>query len=157
MFYQNLQNMKHLLNLLLVFAAFSAHAQYPISSINISMPAQPSANTADWATSTPPLMITAQAQLRNGQVPGNAVESRILVTINKGHNKMYGVYTGNTAPQSGFNSSVKNWSGANALSLLGKDYTLPPGVYELCVQFFSGQAPNAPLSKEVCKSFSIRK
>ena len=150
--------MKHLLNLLLVLAVFSAHAQYPISSINISLPSNLPANTADWAAAMPPVMITAQAQMRNGQVPGNVAESRILVTINKGHTKMTGGYTSATAPLSGFNSSVKNWSGATAVSLLGKDYVLPPGTYELCVQLFgqgSVQGKYDPISNEVCKSFTI--
>ena len=147
--------MKQLFILLFAFCSITAMGQYPVSSINISMPAQPSASTADWATSMPPVMITAQATLRNGQVPGNVVESRILVTIKLGGTKKYGIYTSATAPQSGFNSAVKNWSGANAVALLGKDEVLPPGTYELCVQFFSGNAPIMPLSNEVCKSFTI--
>ncbi|MEP7237452.1 MAG: hypothetical protein ABI685_06300 [Ferruginibacter sp.] len=152
--------MKRILFLLLSLTTLAGYAQYPISSINITMPANPAANTANWYPVMPPVMITAQAQMRQGQVPGDVQESRILVTIKQGGSKKYGSYTADNAPLAGFSSAVKTWSGANAVALLGKDYTLPPGQYELCVQFFnygqdSSGAGGRPLSNEVCKSFTI--
>ena len=39
------------------------YAQYPITSINITMPANPPANTVDWATALPPVMISLNAAL----------------------------------------------------------------------------------------------
>ncbi len=120
------------------------------------MPANPPANIADWATVMPPVMITAQAQMRNGQVPGDVQESKILVTIKQGGSKKYGSFTQDNAPSAGFNATVKSWSGSNAASLLGNSNTLPPGTYELCVQFFSYQTPAKALSNEVCKTFTIQ-
>ena len=62
--------MKRLLFLLFTMLTLAGYAQYPITSINITMPANPPANTSDWAKAMPPVMITAQAQMRNGQIPG---------------------------------------------------------------------------------------
>ena len=108
--------MKRLLTLLLIFSVLLGHAQqYPITSINITMPASPPANTADWGTGMPPVMITAQSQLRNGQMNGDVIESKILVTIKQGGSKVCGSYKINTAPVSGFTTAVKNWSGNNAV------------------------------------------
>ena len=147
--------MKRILLLLFTLVTMAGYAQYPITSISINLPANPPANTADWAAAMPPVMITAQAQLRNGKVPPEVIECKILVTIKQGGSKKYGMYTNTTAPQSGFSSAVKNWTGANAISLLGKDETLPPGTYEFCVQFFGINTPVQPLSNEVCKTFTI--
>ena len=134
----------------------AGYAQYPITSINITMPANPPANTSDWATAMPPVMITAQAQMRNGQVPGDVQECKILVTIKQGGSKKYGTFTPDNAPSAGFTTAVKNWSGSNATTLLGNSATLPPGTYELCVQFFTYNTPAKPLSNEVCKTFTIQ-
>ena len=69
--------MKKLLFCIIFQWALIAIAQYPITSINITMPANPPANTSDWATALPPVMITAQAQMRNGQVPGDRKSTRL--------------------------------------------------------------------------------
>ena len=144
--------MKRILTLLMVFCSLAAMGQYPVSSISITMPPNPAANTGDWAM---PFVITAQAKLVQGQVPGNLMESRILVTVKEAMLKKCGSYTQQTAPMSNFNTATKSWSGAAAVGLLGNGCTLKPGTYELCVQFFSGYAPVIPLSNEVCKSFTI--
>src|SRR5437868_5387039 len=148
--------MKKLFILLFVFCSITALGQYPITAINITLPSQPAASTADWANSAVPLMISAQSQLVQGQVPGQVVESRILVTIKNSGNKICGTYTSSNAPRSNFNKASMVWSAGSALSLLGQDCTLPPGTYQICVQFFSGYAPVQPLSNEVCKTFSIQ-
>jgi len=145
--------MKKIFSLLITLCSLAAFGQYPVNSISIKMPANPPANTADWATAMPPIMITAQAKLVQGQVPGNLMESRMLVTIKS--SRICGSYTQQTAPLSNFNSATKTWSGAVALGFLGNSCILQPGTYELCVQFFSSYAPVMPLSNEVCKTFTI--
>ena len=144
--------MKRIFSLILALCSLTAMGQYPVSSINITLPAQPMPNTGDWPM---PFVITAQARLVQGQVPGNLVESRILVTIKKGSSKVCGSYTQQNAPYSSFNSPTKTWSGGVAIGLLGSNCVLQPGTYELCVQFFSSNAPVMPLSNEVCKTFII--
>ena len=80
-----------------------------------------------------------------------------MVTIKQGGSKKYGAYTAGTAPASGFNSPVKTWVGTNATILLGKDYTLEPGDYELCAQlFWQGPAGIEAISDEKCKPFTIK-
>lgn len=148
--------MKRFLLILFALIAIKGFSQYPISSINITLPAQPPANTNAWANGLPPFMIMAQAKLVNGQVPGNVVESRILVTIKSGGAKVCGAYMSNNAPRSNFNTAVKNWTGNAATALLGDSCKLRPGSYELCVQFFTLNAPAMPLSNEVCKPFVIQ-
>lgn len=151
--------MKKILTLLLIVVSLQMFAQsYPITGITISLPANPDANTANWATGASMLTITAASRLVNGKMDSRLQESRLLVTIKKGGAKICGTYTGNTAPSANFNAVNKVWSGSNAVSLLGKDCILPPGDYELCVQFFgySLAAASAPLSEEKCKTFSIK-
>jgi hypothetical protein len=144
--------MKQILNLLMAIYSLTAMGQYPVSSISITLPPQPKPNTGDWAM---PFVITAQAKLVNGQVPGNLVESRILVTIKKNGSKFCGNYTQQNAPYSQFNSPTKTWSGGVAINLVSTNCEMPPGNYELCVQFFTSSLPVMPLSNEVCKSFTI--
>ena len=144
--------MKKIFSLLLTLCSLAAFGQYPVSSISITLPPNPAANTSDWAM---PFVITAQAKLLQGQVPGNLMESRILVTIKSGGSKICGSFTQQNAPMSNFNTATKSWSGAAGVGLLGNGCTLKPGTYELCVQFFSSYAPVVPLSSEVCKSFTI--
>lgn len=130
---------------------------YPITGITISLPANPDANTANWTGGTGILMITASNRFVNGRVDSRLQESKILVSIRKGGSKICGIYTGSSAPASNFNAVTKTWNGINAVSLLGKDCILPPGDYELCVQFFgAGTTGPVPLSEEKCKAFSIR-
>ncbi len=147
---------KKIMLLLGCLISFCAGAQNLVSPITINLPANPPANTADWATAVPPVMILAQTKLVNGQVNGLVQESRILVTIKSAGNKVCGTYTPQNAPMSSFSSASKNWSGANVLSLLGQECTLKPGSYELCVQFYS--MPGAVQSRilgESCKPFTI--
>jgi hypothetical protein len=138
------------------FISFCASAQTLISPITINLPTNPPANTADWATAVPPVMILAQTKLANGQVNGLVQESKILVTIKSGGSKVCGIYNQQNAPMSGFNSASKNWSGANVLSLLGQECTLKPGNYELCVKFISpNMASSNAVIGEACKAFTI--
>ena len=124
--------MKKVLTLLLLVIAVQLLGQtYPITSIIISLPANPGANTANWGSGTSLFTITANAKAANGRVDGRVTESKILVTIKKGGVKICGSYTGNTAPGSNFNALTKVWSGSNAVSLLGQNCVLPAGEYEL--------------------------
>jgi hypothetical protein len=150
--------MKKTLIFLLLLAMVQAKAQtYPITSITISLPANPDANTANWGSGTSLFTITASSKAVNGRVDGHVTESKILVTIKKGGAKVCGSFTGNTAPGSNFNTLTKVWSGSNAVSLLGQGCVLPAGEYELTVQFFgTGTAGLAPLSEEKTRPFSIR-
>ena len=134
------------------------HAQtYPITSITISLPANPDANTVNWGDGGSLLTIMASGKTENGQVDGHVQESKILVTIKKGGGKVCNPNTINSAPEANFNTPKKIWSGNNAVSLLGQECILPPGDYELCVQFFGyGAAGLTPFSEEKCKPFSIR-
>ena len=144
--------MKKIFSLLITLCSLAAFGQYPVSNISITLPPNPAANTGDWAM---PFVITAQARLLQGQVPGKVMESRILVHIKKNGGKSCGSFTQQTAPLSNFNSATKSWSGAAAVGLLGNACVLPPGEYQLCVQFFSSYAPVEALSSEVCESFII--
>ena len=140
---------------LLVSVQVSAQT-YPITSITISLPANPDANTANWGSGTSLFTITANSKAVNGRVDGRVTESKILVTIKKGGAKACGSFTTNTAPASNFNTLTKVWSGTNAVSLLGQSCALPAGEYELTVQFFgTGAAGLSPLSEEKIKPFSI--
>ena len=147
--------MSRIISLFLSLCTLTAFGQYPVSSINITLPSQPSANTADWANGPTPFIITAQAKLTQGQVSGHLTESRILVTIKGTGGKICGSYTSQTAPSSLFNTPVKTWSGGVAISLLGNNCILKPGDYEICVQFFGG-LPVTPLSEEKCRRFTIK-
>ena len=150
--------MRKILPLLFLIISVQVFAQtYPITGINISLPANPDANTANWGNGTSLFTITANSKAANGRVDGHVAESKILVTIKKGGAKVCGSFTANSAPASNFNTLTKVWSGSNAVSLLGQGCVLPSGEYEICVQFFGyGAASPAPLSEEKCKTFSIR-
>lgn len=150
--------MKKILTLLLLLSTVQVFAQtYPITGINISLPANPDANTANWGSGTSLLTITVNAKAVNGRVDALAEESKILVTIKKGGAKICGSYTSNSAPGANFNTLTKVWSGNNSVSLLGQGCTLPPGDYEISVQFFGySYGKTSPLSDEKTKAFSIR-
>jgi len=150
--------MRKCLTLFLLAITFQVVAQtYPITGINISLSGSPDANTANWGSGTSMLSITATTKAENGRVTPHVVESKLLVTIKKGGTKICGIYTGNSAPASGFNTLTKVWSGSNAVSFLGQDCVLPPGDYEICAQFFGyGAAGATSLSEEKCKPFTIR-
>jgi hypothetical protein len=143
---------KHILIALSCLVSFCSSGQNLIGPITINLPPNLPANSAEWATAVPPVMILAQAKLVNGQVNSMIQESKILVTIRSGGSKVCGTYTPQTAPISGFNAANKNWIGANVLSMLGQDCTLKPGSYELCVQFYSF---DLRVIGESCKPFTI--
>jgi hypothetical protein len=141
--------------LVLCITNIVAAQSYPITNVTISLPTNPPANTANWATTLPPVMITAKGALQNGQLDGMVQESKMLVTIKRDGSKICGMFSRNSAPNAGFSSVVKNWNGAQVLTFLGQECTLQPGSYELCVQFFSVNTPTKELSIEVCKPFTI--
>ena len=151
-----ISQMKRTLSFLVLLVSLQLSAQtYPITSITISLPANPDASLTKWGSGT--LTITASAKMVGGRIDGRVQESKLLVTIKKSGGKICGSYTSNSAPASNFNAATKVWSGNNALSLLGQDCTLPPGDYEFCVQFFgAGPAGIMALSEEKCKPFTIR-
>jgi hypothetical protein len=149
--------MKRSLTIVLVALAMQVFAQNnPITSINISLPANPDANVANWGTGTTQLVITATSKGINGRVDPRLEEGKLLVIIKKGGSKICGAYTSSTAPSANFNTLTKVWTGANAASAIGTGCTLPPGDYELSVQFFGrGPAGSVPLSDEKTKAFTI--
>lgn len=149
--------MKKLLLLILNFCFVAAVAQNLIAPITISLPPNPPANTADWATAMPPVMIMAQTKMQNGSIPYQASEGTMLVTIKSGGSNICGTYNQQTAPASNFSSTTKTWSGAAVLNLLGKDCILKPGSYELCVQFYTRDPATGrqSVTGEACKSFTI--
>ena len=156
-----LLTMKRIFLLLLVctLASLAGYAQqYPITGITISLPSNPPANTANWGTGASTIVITAQTRLVQAQIDGHVAESQVLVTIEKGGSKVCGSYTSATAPMSGFSSAVKTYAGSNAMALLAQDCTLPPGDYQLCVQFFGNDSTGGfgAFSEKKCKLFSIR-
>lgn len=142
---------------LLIFNVQLSAQTYPITSINISIPVNPDANTSKWATVSSLIMITANARMVNGKVDDRVRDSKILLIIKKSGTKFCGSNTANTAPSANFNTNTKVWSGTNAISLIGQECTLPPGDYDFCVQFF-GDGPTGimTLSEEKCKPFTIR-
>jgi hypothetical protein len=127
---------------------------YPVTSINITLPANPDPNTANWGSGASVFIINATARTGPAGIDKLLIESKILVTIKNGGNKICGSYSGSNAPASNFNTITKVWSGQNAVSLLGKSCILKPGEYMVCVQFFGLR--NDLLSEEKCKPFSIR-
>lgn len=146
----------------LVFVALAmqvAAQNYPITSINISLPANPDANIANWGTGTSAFVFTATA--KQGPVPGRVdptlAECKILVIIKKSGAKICGAYTSGSAPVANFNALTKVWSGAGAVSFIGQDCTLPPGDYELSVQFFGySNGKTIAFSDEKTKPFTVK-
>ena len=149
--------MKKTLAILLLAINMQAFAQsYPITSINISLPANPDASTVKWGTGIAPFIISANVKAINGRPDVSLEGSKILVSIKKGGVKICGSYTNASAPAANFSTITKLWSGSNATSLLGQGCILPAGDYELSVQFFDSRNGSPPLSEEKTKEFSIR-
>ena len=144
--------------LTILFIVFSVHAfaqNYPITGILISFPPHPSNTLADWPNSK--FTINASTLTTNGKIDGAIVESRILVIIKSKGVKVCGAYTPTSAPAAKFNTGNKIWTGTNAMALLGQDCSLPPGDYELSVQFW-GSSSGRPIafSEEKVQAFSIQ-
>ena len=150
--------MRKLLGLVCLLICFLANAQqYPVTSINISLPQYPNENTANWSSGNSLLNITAAATLVNGRLLPSVRDSRILVVIKKGGAKICGTNTNSTAPSANFNTAAKVWAGNNAVSLLGTSCVLQPGDYELSVQFFyDGPTGIIAASSEKLKPFTIK-
>lgn len=143
--------MKQLLAVVLI--TFSLHAfsqNYPIKIIKISLPANPDANTANWEMGNS-CGITAAA----GEIAKD-VQVKLLAVIKRGGAIACGAYNSLSAPKMSFDAPVKTWDGKNVREMLGVDCTLPPGSYELSVQFFGySDGKTFPLSEEKTKPFSI--
>ena len=74
--------MKKCLTLLFVAISLQVVAQtYPITGINISLPASPDANTANWGTGKTMLTITATVKAVTGRVDPIVEECKLLLTI----------------------------------------------------------------------------
>jgi hypothetical protein len=129
---------------------------FPVTGVTITAPANPDANTANWKSGAGMLTISATGRMVNGVIDGRVKESRILVVIKKNGAVSCGSFNSSSAPASNFSTVSKVWSGNNAVSLLGQECVLPPGDYELCVQFFGEGAAPTPMSEEKCKAFSIK-
>ncbi len=149
--------MKKILPLILLLIAFQAIAQNnAITSITISLPANPDANIANWTTGSSLLTISANAKMENGSVAMAAEESKILVFVRKNGIRVCGAYNTGTAPLAGFITPTKAWSGNQAVSLIGQTCTLAPGSYELVVHFFGPKnGSSVSTSEEKVKAFTI--
>lgn len=143
--------------LLLWILAFHAIAQNnAITSITISLPNNPNANTANWTTGTSLLTISANAKMDNGRVATDAEGAKILVFVRKNGVRICGTFNTGTAPTAGFATATKVWSGTQAISLIGQTCTLLPGNYELVVQFFGNKnGATIAVSAEKTKLFTI--
>ncbi len=142
--------MKKTALLLISFFWLLANGQNP--SIIITLPSNPPANTAQWGTGTAVFNIIV-----SGSNMALLYESSVLVTIKSGGALKCGSYTASTAPSSNINNNApKSWIGNAAEGLLGQDCILPPGSYELCVQFYGNKnALRNTLLLEKCVPFSI--
>jgi hypothetical protein len=145
-----------ILILLLCAARAVAHAN-PITSITISLPANPDANVANWGEGTSPFSISATSAIKNGRVDPAVADAKFVVAIRRGATVVYGASSARVAPVVKITSANPMWRGKEAVALLGSDCTLPPGDYELSVQFYNaGAEKSVPLSDEQRKAFSIR-
>jgi hypothetical protein len=135
-FKSKLKLMKKLLLLFLNFYCVAVLGQKPGASITINLPAKPSASVGDWAKSTPPLTVIIQTKGNPAQEK-QPKEYRILASIKNGDQTICGKFSPKNALSFEANSTVKTWSGASALGLLGDDCILKPGQYQFCVQVFN--------------------
>jgi len=149
--------MKKILIIALLMVSAKVFAQsYPITGINILLPASPDAVVAKWVSGAA-FAIEAVSQPANGRINPDVEESRILVIIKKDGTKICGDYTAGTAPQARFNQAKMVWSGSSAASVFGRGCTLYPGDYTLSVQFFGNvNGKMVALSDEKIKPFNIR-
>lgn len=147
--------MRKLYFLVLFSVCLKLQAQYPVTSINITLPSNPDSKIANWGSGVNIFSINAMSKVVNGRIDPKVEGARILVIIKKSGGKICGSFTNSSAPAANFTSINKIWNGVNAVNLIGQDCTLTSGEYEVCVRFFGGSA-NEPLSEEKCKPFTIR-
>ena len=77
--------MKKILTIFMMVISMPIFAQnYPITGINITLPSNPDANTANWGSGVSLLTISASTKPQNGRVDGSVMESKLLVTIRRG-------------------------------------------------------------------------
>nr|WP_294945049.1 hypothetical protein [uncultured Mucilaginibacter sp.] len=143
--------MKQLLAVVLIAFSLQAFSQdYPVKIIKISLPASPDASTANWETGNS-YSITAAS----GEITKN-VQVKLLAVIKRDGAIACGAYNSLSSPKISFDAPVKTWDGKNLRELLGVDCTLPPGSYQLSLQFFGySDGKTFPLSEEKTKPFSI--
>src|ERR1035437_2060089 len=127
-----IKQMKKATLLLLLISFFWLFAKGQNPSIIVTLPSNPAANTAQWGIGSSVFNIIV-----SGPNMALLYESRVLVTIKSSGTLRCGNYTPATAPSSNISSNTsKTWIGSAAAGLLGQDCILPPGSYEVCVQFF---------------------
>ncbi|MCP9757653.1 hypothetical protein EGI26_21020 [Lacihabitans sp. CCS-44] len=143
--------MKNFLFLFLTLYCAFAFGQNQGASITINLPNKPSANTADWTKSTPPVTIILQGKGPVSQEK-NPKEFRVFASIKIGDQTVCGKFNSKNAPSFELTTPVKTWSGASALGLLGDDCVLKPGQYQFCVQVFNIDGRQVA---ESCKPFTI--
>ncbi len=139
--------------LALVFIAFSLQAfsqDYPVKNIKISLPSNPDANTSNWRNGNL-FAVTATA----GEI-ANDVQVKLLIVIKRDGAIVCGAYNSSSAPKIRFDVPVNTWDSRSVAEMLGVNCTLPPGNYDLSVQFFGySNGKTFPLSEEKTKQFSI--
>ncbi|MCO5948101.1 hypothetical protein [Mucilaginibacter flavidus] len=143
--------MKRFITIVLVALSLHVFGQsYPVKNIKISLPSNPDANTLNWGNSNS-FTISAMA----GEI-GPDVQVKLLAVIKKDGVITCGAYNSLSAPKVSFDKPVKTWNGKDAAALLMEGCTLPPGEYELSVQFFGYRdGKTATLSEEKIKKFSV--
>lgn len=142
--------MKNIILLFISFYCLAIYSQGPAITINLS--SNPSSDTSQWGTGSNIFNIFVA-----GANMDMLIESNILVTIKSNGTVKCGSYTPETAQPSNINNATpKSWIGSSATALLGQDCILPPGNYEVCVQFYGNKrgAHNAVLL-EKCVPFVI--
>jgi len=142
--------MKKTILLFISFYCLALHSQTP--TITINLPSNPSPDTAQWGTGSNIFNIFVAGANMN-----MLLESNILLTIKSNGSVKCGSYTPETAQTSNIiNATPKSWIGSSAAALLGQDCMLPPGNYEVCVQFY-GYKPGSrnTLVLEKCVPFII--
>jgi len=129
---------------------------YPISAINITLPANPDATTANWGTSSSPFSIGVTAGPANGRVNPDVSEDIFLVIVKQNGKTVCGGRTSLGRMPASSTPVSRTWSGAEAAALLGKNCTLPPGDYELSAQIAGDKGGTlVALSAPASKPFSI--
>ncbi|WP_295673532.1 hypothetical protein, partial [uncultured Mucilaginibacter sp.] len=129
---------------------------YPITGVVILLPSTPDQNTGNWGNMRPQFTITATANSTSRKMDPAVSQSKMLMIITKGGDKVCGAYSINSAPADKFNNWNNVWTGIYAARLLGQGCILPPGDYQLSVQFFGYQNGEiVALSEEKIKAFSI--